>query len=132
MNIKGNLQGVVTVEQAGGYQDGVLYVSGEGDGDMFGPSSGPVFDYLMQPGSIYLFATRYESDGMYYLWEFHTASKLISEDSTLSNAQLQTLATNDVRVGQLQGAYPNEILVVDDVRNNNTRNSYQSLHPTSR
>jgi hypothetical protein len=38
-NIKGNLQGTVSEEQAGGYQNGVLIVS-EG-GDMFGPATNP-------------------------------------------------------------------------------------------
>jgi hypothetical protein len=82
----------------------------------------------MQPGSTYLFSTRYESDGVYYLWDFPTASKLISQDSNLSDAQLQTLAASDDRVKELQAAYPNEILVADDVRTGNTRNSYVSTH----
>lgn len=125
-NIKGNLQGTVTVEQLGGYQAGILVV-GEG-GDAFGPSNGLGEGHLMQPGSTYLLSTRYESDGVYYLWDFPTASKLITGDDTLSNAQLQSLAANDYRAKELQAAYPNEILVADDVRNNNTRNSYVSTH----
>ena len=130
LNIKGNLQGTVTVEQFGGYQDGVLYVSD--GGDAFIPSSAVVGgSHLMQPGSTYLFATRYQSDGAYYLWAATPASKLISQDNNLSNGQLQDLAANDERVKQLQAAYPNEILEADDIKNNNTRNSYQSLHQTS-
>jgi hypothetical protein len=64
-----------------------------------------------------------------YLWDFPTASKLISENSSLNEAQLQFLVGNDDRVKQLQAAYPKEILVADDVRNNNALNSYPSLHP---
>src|SRR5712692_5597487 len=51
-NVKGNLQGTVTVEQSGGYQDGVLLVNE--DGDTFGPSNKSGAGYLMQPGSTYL------------------------------------------------------------------------------
>jgi hypothetical protein len=127
-NIKGNLQGTVTVEQMGGYQGGVLYASG--GGDAFGPSSGAGAGYLMQPGTTYLLSTRYESEGVYYLWAFPTASKLVSVNDTLSNAQLQSLAANDERVKELQAAYPNEILIADDVRTNNARNSYVTTHTT--
>jgi hypothetical protein len=126
LNIKGKLSGTVTLEQGGGYQDGALMVTE--DGDTFGPSTGPGEGYLMQPGSTYLLSTRYESDGVYYLWDFPTASKLISEDSSLSDSQLQSLAQNDSRVQELQAAYPHEILVADDVRTGNTRNSYVSTH----
>jgi hypothetical protein len=125
-NIKGNLHGIVTVDQTGGYQGGALMVS-EG-GDMFGPNNKPGAGYLLQPGSTYLLSTRYESDGTYYLWAFPTAAKLISVDNNLADAQLQSLATNHERVQQLQAAYPHEILVADDVRTGNTRNSWISLH----
>jgi hypothetical protein len=131
LNIKGSLQGNVIVEQMGGYQDGVLY--GSENGDTFGPNNRPGAGYLMQPGSTYLLATRYQSDGVYYLWAFPGASKLISQNSGLNDSQLEALAENDPRTKQLQAAYPNEILDADDVAHNNTRNSYQSLyvvHPT--
>lgn len=125
-NIKGNLQGIVIVEQLGGYQNGVLVV---GDaGDAFGPINGSGFGYLMQPGSTYLLATRYESPGVYYLWDFPTASKLINQNSSLSDARLQSLAAADARVVQLERAYPNEILDAEDVANHNTLNSYLSTH----
>ena len=125
-NIKGNLQGTVSEEQAGGYQNGVLIVS-EG-GDMFGPSNKPGAGYLLQPGSTYLLATRYQDDGSYYLWAFPTGAKLISDDSNLGDSQLQSIAANDERVQQLEVAYPNEVLFSQDVRNGNTRNSWISLH----
>jgi hypothetical protein len=126
LNVKGNLSGTVTVEQLGGYQDGVLFASE--DGDIFGPRTRPGAGYLMQPGLTYLFATRYQDDGSYYLWAFPAASKVISENSSLSDSQLQSLAENDSRVQELQTAYPNEILLADDVRTGNTRNSYASTH----
>lgn len=127
LNIKGNLQGTVTVEQFGGYQNGVLYVTD--GGDAFVSSNASVGgSHLMRPGSTYLFTTRYQNDGAYYLWAAPPASKLISQDSNLSNNQLQALAESDERVQQLQAAYPNEVLVADDVRTGNTRNSYVSTH----
>src|SRR5260370_5724183 len=101
------------------------------DGDVFGPSNKPGEGYLLQPGLTYLLSTRYESDGVYYLWAFPAANKLISEDNNLNDSQLQSLATSDERVQQVQAAYPNEILVADDLRNNNARNSYASLHAPS-
>lgn len=125
-NIKGSLSGTVTVEQTGGYQGGALMVSE--DGDMFGPSNKPGAGYLLQPGSTYLLSTRYQNNGDYYLWAFPTAAKLISTDSNLGDAQLQSLAANDERVQQLEAAYPHEILVADDVHTGNTRNSWISLH----
>lgn len=72
-----------------------------------------------------------KSDGVYYLWDFPTASKLINGDSALTNAELQAAAGNDNRVQQLQAAYPHEILVADDVRTNNARNSYISVYGPS-
>lgn len=66
------------------YQGGALMVSE--DGDVFGPTNKPGAGYLMQPGLTYLFSTRYESPGVYYLWDFPTASKLISKNASLSDA----------------------------------------------
>jgi hypothetical protein len=125
-NIKGNLGGTITVEQIGGYQNGALMVSD--GGDVFGPANKPGDGYLMQPGMTYLLSTRRVNDSTYYLWDFPTASKLVSQDSNLNDSQLQLLAKGDPRVRQLEAAYPNEILVADDVRTGNARNSYLSTH----
>lgn len=124
-NIKGDLEGKVIVLQQGGYKNGILYVMHEGD--VMAPDNSNA-EYLLQQGSTYLFSTRYdESRGWYYLNSHSNASKLISSDGNLDNAQLQALVEKDEKVIKLQAAYKDEILLDTDVKNNNTRNSYQSL-----
>ncbi len=125
-NIKGGLQGAVVVSQSGGYRNGVLYVVR--GGDVYGPSGMDGAAYFLRPGVTYLFATRYRNQENWYdLIAFPTASKIISDDSVLSVSQLQVLAANNSRVKGLQAAYPNEILLENDIHYNNTLNSYQSL-----
>ena len=53
--------------------------------------------------------------------------KLISQNENLDKVQLEALARSDEKVLKLQEAYKNEILLDVDVKNNNARNSYQSL-----
>lgn len=116
LNIKGNLQGMVTVDQQGGYQDGILYYVQNGTP-------------LLKPGATYLLATRYNGEEDWYtLNPSISGSQFIINDNNLSIAKLQALAENDIRVKQLEAAYPNEILLEADVENNNALNSYQSLH----
>lgn len=116
-NIKGDLHGTVTVNQQGGYKDGVLYVVGEDGGGS-----------LLQPGSTYLFATRYnEQQDWYTLNSYPAASKLLSSNANAQTASLKTLADNDSRVQQLKAAYPHEILIDADIAHNNTRNSFESV-----
>ena len=115
-NIKGNLQGGVTVDQEGGYKNGILY---------YVQSGAP----LLIPGATYLLATRYSSQEKWYtLNPSLSGSQFIINDSNLSIDQLKTLARNDIRVKQLEAAYPNEILLDADIKNNNALNSYQSLY----
>ena len=125
MNVKGDLQNSIIVEQVGGYQNGYLVVGNAGD--VFGSRNQSGGGYLMQVGSTYLLATRYESDGLYYLWDFSAASKLIDRNNNKSISELASIAQNDSRIQRLEAAYPNEILDAEDIRNNNARNSYQSL-----
>jgi len=123
-NIKGNLQGNVTVDQEGGYVNGILYVIGD---DASLPQKDDT-NYLLQPGATYLLATRYnQKENWYTLNSYPTASKLLSSDSTMDYGQLKTLAEQDQRVQQLKVAYPNEILLDADVQHNNALNSYKSL-----
>lgn len=123
-NIKGDLRGVVTVDQQGGYKDGVLYVVD----DDTGSTSKGADSYLLQPGSTYLLATRYnKSEDWYTLNSYPTASKLLSSDVATSDAGLKTLADGDARVQELKAAYPKEILLDADVKNKNTLNSYESV-----
>ena len=126
-NIKGNLNGNVVVDQQGGYLNGVLYVvgGGNGSGDVVLPVKS-VTSYLLQSGSTYLFATRYNSQlDWYTLNPYPTASKLLSNNSGLDITTLQNLSLNDSRVKQLKAAYPNEMLLTADVAHNNILNSYK-------
>ncbi|MGC9968646.1 MAG: hypothetical protein ABSC29_02860 [Minisyncoccia bacterium] len=121
-NIKGDLSGIVTVNQEGGYLNGFLYMAESPRG---------ATGYLLSPGSTYLLATRYSAPHNWYtLNPFHTASEIISENSVLNAPQLEILARRDTRVQELEAAYPKEILLTADLVHGNTRNSYQSLHPT--
>lgn len=118
MNIKGNIQGRTTVNiMAWYYNEEIRVVRG---------------NVFPKEGATYLFATRYNTQNNWYtLVLFYTEGdvswKLISDDSTLTTAQLLQLAQNDPRVKQLQAAYPKEVLDKADVYHNNTLNSYQSL-----
>ena len=123
-NIKGDLHGTVTVDQQGGYKGGTLYVVGD---DTESPVKGGN-GYLLQPGSTYLFATRYNpTENWYTLNSYPTASKLLSTDANAQDANLKALAEADPRVQQLKAAYPHEILISADRAHNNTRNSYESI-----
>ena len=125
-SIKGALDGVVVVEQMGGYKGNKLYVvSG---GNAFLPNSKGEGAYMLQPGVTYLLATRHINSGDPYRLISHPAARMtISTEIALDYTQLRAMAENDPRVKQLQAAYPNEILLPVDVLHNSTRNSYQSL-----
>jgi hypothetical protein len=123
-NIKGNLHGNVTVDQQGGYKDGVLYVV---DGDTLS-SSTPALDYMLHPGWTYLFATRYNKDQKWYtLNPYPTASMWISRAPTISDSEVRALDDKIPRIQALRAAYPNEILIDADVKHNNALNSHKSL-----
>ncbi len=118
-NIKGNLQGYITVNQEGGYENGVLYViGGDGASDK----------YLLQQGSTYLFATRYNPLRNWYTIIAHPAGlKLITSDPSGRTADLAAVANADSRVQALRNAYPHEVLLEADIAHGNTLNSYDSL-----
>jgi hypothetical protein len=114
LNIKGNLQGTAVVEQEIGYRNGILYTTEDGG-------------TLLQPGATYLFAARYNSsDNWYTLIAGPYGKSLISQDSSLNDAQLTMAATANSRVVALREAYPNEKLLDVDVYHKYTKNSYQS------
>jgi hypothetical protein len=116
LDIKGGLQGTVTVDQEGGYENGTLYYVQGGVP-------------LLKPGATYLLATRYSPpEDWYTLNPSISGSQFIIYDPNLSLAKLQAMAQNDMRVKQLEAVYPNEILLDADVKNSNALNSYQSLH----
>jgi len=123
-DIKGDLQGIITVDQLGGYEGDTLYVV---KNDNINSSLNQGGGYLLQPGSTYILATRYNSqENWYTLNPYPTASKLISNNSIFTNAQLKVMAENDSRFQALQIAYQHEILLGADVQHNNALNSYES------
>jgi len=114
-NIKGDLRGVVTVDQTGGLKNGTLYVFAG--------------DELLVPGSTYVFATRHieELSPLYFIGSHPAFKGVISEESNLSNEQLVELAKRNSRILELLVAYPNEVLGEGDVQQGYARNSFQSL-----
>jgi hypothetical protein len=86
-------------------------------------------NYFLEPGDTYLLATRYNPSANWYaLTAYPSANKLITANDALSIPQLAALAASDLRVQQLQAAYPNEIQFQPDVAHNNTLNSYESFY----
>jgi hypothetical protein len=123
-NIKGGLQGSIVVNQQGGYKNGILYLVDGGD---VLRSSDDHIDTLLQPGSTYLFATRYnEGENWYTIIAHPNSKKLLSNDGGLDKGRLQILAEQDEKFVALSEAYKHEIPLESDVRENNLRNSYQS------
>lgn len=124
-NIKGDLSGTVTVSQEGGYRNGILYVVRESDVALPAAEGEDIF---LQPGSLYLFFTRYnETENWHDVMLNPNGTSVLAWDKKMNTAQIQVFAENDARIKELQEAYKNEILLDADVKNNNVRNSYQSL-----
>lgn len=123
-NIKGDLNGNVTLNQQGGFKNGISYaVAYEPDEILKGGDS----NYLLQIGSTYLFATRYyEKENWHSLNPHINARKLLSTDAGTDASTLKSLANEDGRVNQLKSAYENEILLEADVLQNNTLNNFQN------
>ena len=118
-NIKGDLKGNVTVNQEGGFKNEVLYQIEE--------------NKLLVVGNTYLLSTRYNpEDNSYTLNPHENASKLLSTDLSLSMTDLQTIADKDTKVNTLKSAYPKEVLLDADVKQNNARESFQSLAPEAK
>jgi hypothetical protein len=125
-NIKGELKGNVIVDQVGGYKNGKFYMV---QSDLLVGGGSIPEDYLLKPGSTYLFASRKDDKED---WNIISAPpydwQLISKDSKLGDIQLRDLVENNKRVKELEAAYPNEILPQSDIMNGTTHNSYASLH----
>ncbi len=127
-NIKGNLSGVVIVNQFGGYENGILYLKEGGDSSAPENTQGTSKDKLIEVGKTYLFASRYNSEQNWYTLVSHpNARKLISSDKNLGVDHIKSLVEKDTRVAELKEAYKNEILLDTDIVANNTLNSYTSL-----
>lgn len=126
-NIKGELSGTVTVEQAGGVEGEKIVAM---EGDVEAAARDGAASPLLQVGSTYVLATRGDgSDGYYELGTNPYAKKLLSADSSLNTAALVVLSEKDSRVSALQLAYPNESPMKEDVFRGTLHNSFSSLPP---
>ena len=124
-NIKGNLKGIITLNQLGGYKNGILYIVAS---DSVESSSKNADSYLLKDGSTYVFSTRYNpNENWYTLISDPNAYKVISSDNKLDFSQLSAFSKNDPRVIELRNAYPNEILLKEDVASGNALNSHDSV-----
>lgn len=125
-NIKGNLNDVVTVDMLGGYDKEGKSVFVE-EGSVAGE------DPLFQPGTTYLFATRYNAQENWYTVIAHpNARTILSKDNSLPIQALGALAERDEKVKKFEAAYVLEIPDKADIANNNTRNAFQSLPPEAK
>ncbi len=124
-NVKGSLQNTVTINQLGGYKNGVLHVVH--NGDILSPADGNT-EGLLEPGETYLLSTRYYEDKDWHTLMSHpNGKKVLSQDAGSSLENLKGIANNDERVAQLKKAYKNEVLLKVDVAKGNARNSFKSL-----
>jgi hypothetical protein len=104
LNVKGFLTGTVVV------------------GDMHG------LQPIVQSGSTYLFATRYSEETGWYVFGAPNTSQFISDDASLSDTELTSLADKNTTVVAARAAYPTEQLRGSDVDNHTAYNSYASRH----
>lgn len=123
-NIKGNLNGTVTVNQEGGIIDGTLYASEDSD---IKTSSGAT-EFLLTEGSTYFFATRFlESENWHTVIGHRTARELISEIPTATAQEILKFSYTNERVQEIAEAYTKEIPLEADVISGNVANAYTSL-----
>jgi hypothetical protein len=101
-NIKGNLSGTITLNQA--------------------PGSSPV-----QIGNSYLFSTRSPADGGWYSISSPWSSHLLSTDANITIIELANLAKADAKVREFLKAYPDEVPSRADTYHGTARNSFESL-----
>jgi hypothetical protein len=114
-NIKGEVNGVLAVEQEGGMKDGTQYVI---------ENAFP----MLEVGSTYLLATRYNESAHTYLIIAHqNAVKLLTSDQSASVGGLKKLVDSDRKIKELEAAYPNEQLIDADLTHSNTRNAFRDL-----
>lgn len=112
-NIKWELNQDVIVNQQAGYKDWVLYISES--------------DNLISNWNTYLFATRYNKENDWYTIISHPKWKKLISEKNLAKQDLINISKSNLRIKELEIAYKNEILLDTDIKNNNTRNSYQMI-----
>ena len=112
-NIKWELSQDIIVNQQAGYKDWVLYISES--------------DKLISNWNTYLFATRYNKENDWYTIISHPKWKKLISEKNLTKQDLINISKNNLRIKELEIAHKNEILLDTDIKNNNTRNSYQMI-----
>jgi hypothetical protein len=89
------------------------------------------FGFASSGATDYIFAATYHKDKDLYVISTVLSqydSVLLTDDASLSDAQLMTIAESNQRVKDLQVAYPSEVLYADYIKNDYTWNSYVSRH----
>lgn len=120
-NIKGNLVGKITIDLLGGFDFSGNLVLVEDEGSASGNN-------LLKIGATYLFATRYNDQEKWYTVIAHpNARELLSENQKLNEGELQKISHNNEKFNRWEIAYPKEILDEVDVKNERTKNSFESL-----
>jgi hypothetical protein len=100
-NIKGRLDGNIVVDQMGGLKNGVFQM-------ISGGATTPE-EYILQPGTTYLFASRNRGREDRHVISVPGRSwQLISNDSKLSSAELLSVIMKDPNVIKYKEAYINE------------------------
>lgn len=94
-NIKGDFTGTIVLDQAGGYENGILRLFEGGR--------------LIDVGSTYILATRTQEDGSYFLSSYLAGKMKISENSSMTLDDLKTLALTNADFLRFSDAYKNEI-----------------------
>lgn len=124
LNLKGEFSESVEINQSGGFRDGKLTIVDDGDV----VRDGKYRDNLLKEGSVYLFAVRSSPTGERHLLISHNnASKLISDNSVLSNEEYRAESEKDTKVQKWISLYPQEILLDVDVQRGYTPNAFNLL-----
>lgn len=129
-NVKGNLSGIVTVSQLGGYKDGAFYrLNTKGELSVANDDyATDEYDATLQVGSTYIFATRLNSEMNWHLVSSDPSGlKLLSDDTYLDTDRLIELSKQDERVNELKEAYKEEIIPLTDERSGIVPNRYQDI-----
>lgn len=122
-NIKGDLEGTVTVLQNGGYKDGFLQILHDSES----PDGRLPFPEVNQ---LYLFSSRHnvEADVHYLLPTIHAMEKVSSNTEFGAQADIAAI-TKSVRIEELREAYKNEVVPLADREHGSDFNSYNKTVP---
>jgi len=117
-NVKGKLQGTVTVFQQGGYKNGFLHVMRSDDS----PKTGIP---LLEVGSTYLLASRHRMEkDWHYLLPTMRAEEIISSDPEFGSENDMSAIGGSPRIAALRAAYINEVVPSADIAHDKDFNSF--------